>query len=204
MIYEFRTYRLHPGTLPEFLKRFGDALPRRERLSPMAAFWFTEIGPLNQVVHVWPYENVQERSKIRAEAVKAGIWPPDNGPFIAEMRSELFDAMPFGVPLAPSNDGPFFEMRIRTLKAFTIPVMAERWKERFPARAALSPSAGVFASDIGELNQWMDIWSYKSLDERTAVQEAAAAKNIWPPDDSDIVIHESTKILRAAPFSMIK
>ena len=76
MIYEFRTYTLQPRTLPEFLKRWTDALEPRLMLSPLAAFWYTEIGPLNQVIHVWPYENTLERSKIRAEAVKRGIWPP--------------------------------------------------------------------------------------------------------------------------------
>ena len=63
MIYEFRTYTLHPRTLPEFLKRWTDALEPRLKLSPLAAFWYTEIGPLNQVIHVWPYENVLERSQ---------------------------------------------------------------------------------------------------------------------------------------------
>jgi len=47
MIYEFRTYTLRPGTLPEFLKRFGEALPKRERFSKLPAFWYTDIGPLN-------------------------------------------------------------------------------------------------------------------------------------------------------------
>jgi NIPSNAP len=76
MIYEFRTYTLHPRTLPEVLKRWTDALEPRLKLSPLAAFWYTEIGPLNQIIHVWPYENTLERSKIRADAVKRGIWPP--------------------------------------------------------------------------------------------------------------------------------
>ena len=62
MIYEFRTYTLQPRMLPEFLKRFGDALEPRLKLSKLAAFWYTEIGPLNQVIHVWPYENAVERS----------------------------------------------------------------------------------------------------------------------------------------------
>ena len=76
MIYEFRTYTLRPGTLPEFLQRFGDALPKRKQLSKLAAFWYTDIGPLNEVIHVWPYEDAAERSIIRADAVKRGIWPP--------------------------------------------------------------------------------------------------------------------------------
>ena len=55
MIYEVRTYRLKPGSIPECEKRFAEALPHREKYSPLGAFWHTEIGPLNQIIHVWPY-----------------------------------------------------------------------------------------------------------------------------------------------------
>src|SRR6266550_670972 len=58
MIVEMRTYTLNPGTTPEFEKRFAEALPNRTKLSPLAAFWHTEVGPLNQVIHVWPYEDM--------------------------------------------------------------------------------------------------------------------------------------------------
>jgi hypothetical protein len=204
MIYEFRTYTLHPRTLPEFIKRFGDALEPRLKLSKLAAFWYTEIGPLNQVIHVWPYETVLERSKIRAEAVKMGIWPPKNSDFIADMKSEILEALPFSPPLSPSGNGPYFEMRSYVLKPGGVPAMAERWKEHLPGRLKLSPLTGVFASDIGNLNQWVHIWAYKSLDERAAVRKKAAAEGIWPPPGDSPVLKMETKILLAAPFSPIK
>ena len=58
MIYEVRTYTLKPGTVAEFEENFAKALPAREKVSPLGAFWHTDIGPLNQVIHVWPYENL--------------------------------------------------------------------------------------------------------------------------------------------------
>ena len=176
MIYEFRTYTLHPRTLPEFLKRWADALEPRLKLSPLAAFWYTEIGPLNQVIHVWPYENTLERSKIRADAIKRGIWPPKTSEFITEMKSEIFEPLPYSPPLAPSTQGPYFEMRTYVLKPGGIPGMAQRWGEYLPGRVKLSPLTGVFTSDIGGLNQWMHIWAYKSLDERIAVRKKATTE----------------------------
>jgi hypothetical protein len=32
-------------------------LPLREKHSKLGAFWHTEFGPLNQVIHVYPYED---------------------------------------------------------------------------------------------------------------------------------------------------
>ena len=69
MIVEFRTYRLKPGSVPQAEERFGQALPARTKLSPLAAFWHTEVGPLNRIIHVWPYANFEERTRIRAEAL---------------------------------------------------------------------------------------------------------------------------------------
>jgi hypothetical protein len=204
MIYEFRTYTLHPRTLPEFLKRWTDVLEPRLKLSPLAAFWYTEIGPLNQVIHVWPYENALERSKIRAAVVKDKIWPPPTSEFIAEMKSEIFEPLPYSPPMLPSNDGPYFEMRSYTLPPGSIPDMAERWKEHLPARTKLSPLTGVFTSDVGGLNQWLHIWAYKSLDQRTEVRKKAVESGIWPPPGGKPAVKQENKIVLAAPFSPIK
>ncbi len=204
MIYEFRTYTLQPRTLPEFMKRWTDALEPRLKLSKLAAFWYTEIGPLNQVIHVWPYENVLERSKIRAEAVKMGIWPPKTAEFITDMKSEILEPLPYSPPLQPSNSGPYFEMRSYVLKPGATPQMAKRWGEHLPERIKLSPLTGVFTSDIGGLNQWVHIWAYKSLDQRADVRKKATAEGIWPPPGDSPVIKQESKILLAAPFSPIK
>lgn len=203
MIYEFRTYTLRPGTLPEFLKRFGDALPRRQHFSKLAAFWFTDIGPLNQVIHVWPYENSLDRTRIRAEAVKDGSWPPNTGEFILTMNAEIFEPMSFSPMLGTSGSGRIFEMCTTTVKPFTMPRLIQRWNERLPERLKLSPLLGAFATDVGELNRLTHIWSYKSPGERAAVKEAAVASYLWPICSDDIVIDEQTKILSSASFSPI-
>ena len=45
MIFEMRTYRLQPGSVPEAEKRFGEALTERVKVSPLGAFFHTEVGP---------------------------------------------------------------------------------------------------------------------------------------------------------------
>ena len=116
MIYEFRTYTIHPRSLPEFLKTFGEALPGREAYSKLTAFWFTEIGPLNQVIHVWGYDSVNERNRIRAEAAKAGIWPPKTSHLIVDMKSEIMIPASCSPDFAAADVGPYFEMRTYILK----------------------------------------------------------------------------------------
>src|SRR6476646_4401251 len=66
MIYEVRTYTLRPGTVPEFEERYAKRLPARLKHSQLGAFWHTEFGPLNQVIHVYPYDDLQQRTAVRA------------------------------------------------------------------------------------------------------------------------------------------
>ena len=66
MIYEIRTYTLRTGAVPEFEERYEKRLPLRLKHSPLSAFWHTEFGPLNQVIHVYPYDDLQHRTRVRA------------------------------------------------------------------------------------------------------------------------------------------
>ena len=70
MIYEVRTYTLRTGAVAEFEERFAKRKPLREKHSKLGAFWHTDFGPLNQVIHAWPYENLQHRTAVRDAMAK--------------------------------------------------------------------------------------------------------------------------------------
>ena len=72
MIVEQRTYTVHHGTMATYLERYERyGLPvQRRHLGPLLGFYVTEIGPLNQVVHLWSYESLADRER-RREALFA-------------------------------------------------------------------------------------------------------------------------------------
>ena len=115
MIYEMRTYDLKPHSVPEVEARFAEAYEHRKKHSLLAAFWHTEIGPLNQIVHIWPYKDMAERTKIREAAVKDGTWPPKIKDYVVAMRSDIFTPLSMSPELKPASVGPYFEMRTYTL-----------------------------------------------------------------------------------------
>jgi len=202
MIYEVRTYHIQPRSLPEVLKRFGEAYEKRKEFSQLAAFWYTEIGPLNQIIHVWPYADIAERNKVRAEAAKSGSWPPAIGEFIVSMNSEIFVPAPFSPELKTGKNGPFYEMRTYTLKAGKVPAMIDSWSTQIAERTKLSPLTIAMYSELGDLNKWVHVWSYKSLDERNAVRDKAKETGVWPPKGGgDRLVFQENKILLPAPFS---
>jgi hypothetical protein len=75
-IYEMRIYTYQPGTIPKVIESWTNAIPHREKYSPLAAGMFTELGGLNRWVHIWPYKDVNDRNRVRAEASKDAHWPP--------------------------------------------------------------------------------------------------------------------------------
>ena len=208
MIYEMRTYDLKPRALPEVIKRFGEAYEKRKKLSPLAAFWYTEIGPLNQVIHVWPYADLAERTRIRAAAVAGGDWPPKIGEFIVSMRAEIMQPWPGSPLLEPGEMGPYFEMRTYTLGPGDQPKVQKAWANALAARVKLSPVIATWFSELGGLNKFVHIWPYKSMDQRTEVRKQAIASGTWPPsaapDAQYSTVAQENKILLAAPFSPLR
>ncbi len=201
MIYEVRTYDLKPGTLAQYEERFGEALPHREKYSKLGAFWHTEIGPLNQVIHVWPYENLDERDRIRAEAAQDPHWPPPSNGAVLNMNSEIWNPAPFMRPMGGDQAlGNIYEMRIYTYEPGSIPELIRLWTVALPYREEFSPLAAGMYTEFGGLNRWMHVWPYKDLNERARIRAEASKSPHWPSGAPGRVRQEN-KILVPAAFS---
>ncbi len=212
MIYEMRTYDLKPHTLPEVEKRFGEAYEKRKKYSELAAFWHTEIGPLNQIVHVWPYKDLEERGRIRAAAVKDGAWPPKTGEFIVNMRSDIMIPFDISPEMKPGKMGPYFEMRTYIYAPGELPKLTKAWEKALPARLEFGPVCAIWYSELGGLNKFVHIWPYPTLDARIDTRKKTLAAGVWPPSvvakkeglaDYHLLAQEN-KILMPAAFSPLQ
>jgi hypothetical protein len=205
MIYEIRTYQLRPGSLAEVEKRFGEGYEHRKKYSELVAFWHTEIGPLNEIVHVWPYADLAQRTHVRAAMAKDPNWPPKLGEFILNMQSEILVPFPFVPELRPGRIGPIFEMRYYTIKSGTLPDIMKGWEAKIGERMKLSPLALAGHVDIGEANRFSHVWAYKSLDERLAIRRKAVETGVWPPGGgAEMLLTQANKILLPASFSPLQ
>jgi hypothetical protein len=205
MIYEIRTYTLKPGSLAEVEKRFGAAYEYRKKYSPLAAFWHTEVGPLNEIIHMWPYADLAERARIRGEASKDSNWPPKIQEFILHMDSEILVPFPFLPELTPGKMGPVFEMRYYNIKPGTLPDLMKRWEPAIGPRVKLSPLVTAGNIDFGEANGFVHIWAYESMDQRMAVRAKARETGVWPPPGGgDSLLAQRNKILLPASFSPLQ
>ena len=84
MIVEQRTYTLKPLRSGAFLELYERAaLPLQKKyLGHLVGFFVSEVGPLNQVVHLWAFESLAERERRREEMVADALWPA----YVNELR----------------------------------------------------------------------------------------------------------------------
>ncbi|HEY7364772.1 MAG TPA: NIPSNAP family protein [Methylomirabilota bacterium] len=99
-LYELRWYRTQPGKAPEWIAHFKAALPVREKYSPNVGLWITEMGLLNEVVHLWAYQDLNERAAVRAKTSQDPQWQA----FLAKGYPLLLDMK--SIILAPAPHSP--------------------------------------------------------------------------------------------------
>lgn len=72
MLVEERTYTTHPGKWRDYLALYeaeGLAIQRRI-LGRMVGYYHTDSGELNQIVHLWAYEDLVERAERRGRLLQ--------------------------------------------------------------------------------------------------------------------------------------
>src|SRR4051794_10536057 len=86
MIVEMRTYTLRLGAMPAFLQRYArEGRPVQvEHLGEPLAYLSSDIGALNQVVHLWRYESFEDRTRRRAALEADPRWLAYRGRSLAD------------------------------------------------------------------------------------------------------------------------
>ncbi len=206
MIYEMRTYTLRAGAVAEYERLFGEAYKVREQYSKLGAFWHTEIGPINQVIHIWPYESMQHRADVRAAASKdtSGLWPPRASELMLTQEVDILDPAANMKPWGePQKWGEVYEMRVYTYAPGDIGKVNTAFNEALPGRDGVYPVAGVFFAAQGNLNRMYQIFPFKSWDHREEVRTEFRKQGVWPPHSDARPINQLVRFMLPADFSPI-
>jgi hypothetical protein len=89
-VYELRWYRTHVGQAAEWIEIFKGILPTREKFMRRVGVWQTQIGQLNEVVHMWVFRDLKERAEARARLAENAEWQAFLGksaPMLAHMQA---------------------------------------------------------------------------------------------------------------------
>ncbi|MEW9308954.1 NIPSNAP family protein [Labrys neptuniae] len=76
MIVEERIYKIKPGKLSRYLQlvREEGLAIQQPILGNLIGYFQTEIGPLNHVVHLWGYQDLNDRAERRRRLAADPAW----------------------------------------------------------------------------------------------------------------------------------
>ena len=100
MIVEMRTYTIRAGKVPEFSKAYQELGEKIQRpiLGNLVGAFTTEIGPLNQIIHLWGYEDLADRAARRAKLAADKDWPKYLAaavPLLERMENKILVPLPW-------------------------------------------------------------------------------------------------------------
>lgn len=104
MIVEERIYTLKPGTVPEYLRLYeAEGLGiQRPTLGRLIGYFYTEIGPQNEIVHLWAYRDHGERQERRQRLLADDRWREyvkKIRPMIVSQQNKIMVAAAFSPPM---------------------------------------------------------------------------------------------------------
>jgi len=211
MIHELRTYTLQPGTQGQYLKNSSEIgrKIRGDKYGKLEGFWSTEFGTLNQVVHLWTFESLNERERLRGELAKNEQWtkvylPQTRGALVAQENKIFSVVLPLKPPAEP---GHVYELRWYRAHVGKLGEWLALFKGVMPAREKYSKNVGVFQTEAGQLNEVVHLWAYKDLNDRAAVRGKVLQDPEWQTylgKSAPLLAEMKSVILNPAPHSPMK
>ncbi|HYR64668.1 MAG TPA: NIPSNAP family protein, partial [Reyranella sp.] len=184
MVYELRCYTLAPGKMPEYLKA-AETIGRPARGNNYGVnhgYWTAEFGALNQIWHLWKYDSLNDRERLRGELAKNEKWTKEYVPTIRPLiqRQDLRVMNAVVDILPPDNTtGNVYELRIYRTVLGGAQQYGENFKKVRAARDKYSPIWGAWTGEFPQPNEWIHLWRYKNLQERFEARAAAMKDPDW-------------------------
>ena len=183
MIYELRTYTMKPGMAIKAAAHSGEMgrAVRGDDYGKLEGYWMTEVGPLNQVMHLWSYSDLIERARLRAALATNERWQND---YLPEMRPYLLRQdirLLNGIvgPHAPETGGNLYEFRNYRLRPGGLKEWVDLYTDVLPTREKYSRIVGLWTTEAGQPNEVCHIWAYPSFEARIKIRAEVAEDSAW-------------------------
>ena len=228
MIYDYRMYTLKPGATAEYRAGVKElSLPIRQRHGVTLAGWYwSEVGALNQVVHIWGYND----SKHFQEAKDAFHSDPEwtqkyiprvqglvesqktwlmNSPSFAPIYPVKGEVPADGTPEFIKKNKMVFDYRTYTFRPGGIPDYMSAVEEvAIPIRKRHGVKlAGWYYSEVGDLNQVTHIWAFNDMKHLKEAKDAVAADPEWSgvyvPRVRGLLVAQNTYLMNTAEFGPV-
>lgn len=94
MYFEMRTYTIKIGKMNDYITLFQNiGLPIISKYAKLIGYWQAESGELNQIIHIWAYESLDDRIQKRQALYQDKEWLtafiPEALPMLEKQESRI-------------------------------------------------------------------------------------------------------------------
>ncbi|GAM17173.1 hypothetical protein SAMD00019534_003480 [Acytostelium subglobosum LB1] len=195
-VYELRTYSISLENWNNFIALTQDHIHLRTKHSKLCGYWMSELGGINEVVHLWEYSSLDDRAKVRYNLRFDKEW---NEKYMVNMKPYVlkqdnivlreFNWCPLSMSPNQLESNNVWELSSFSIKPGNVGKWSDAISKGIDTRKKHSLPNGMFYSEIGKLNTVFQLWSYNNFEERTNIVEAALKDSKWSQavDDSLLV-----------------
>jgi len=184
MIYELRMYTTKPGKMKHVVNSsatVAQKIRNGDTYGKLIGHWWSEIGKMNQYVHMWEYKNVEEMRRLRSELSSRDDWKkefvPLVGPYILSQEIRLLRSV--SDLKTPSNSNNFYELKIINLNIGKAGQWVAEFNNLVNEIENESLNIGVWQTELSNPNEIVSIWSHSSVERMQMFWEKLENNNSW-------------------------
>ncbi len=212
MINELRMYTTRPGKMMHVVNAsatVAQKIRNGDTYGKLVGHWSSEIGRMNQYIHMWEYKDVEEMRNLRSQLSSREDWKnkfvPLVGPYI--LNQEIRVLKPLIDRKIPTDNSNIYELKIIKLNIGQV----NNWKNKFldiiSSIEGKSVNIGLWNTELQDPNEIISIWSHPNLEIMSKFWHSLNENKYWIDFNSyqeNAVKYEDSIILRPSICSPLQ
>tara|TARA_B100001142_G_C14163686_1_gene589477 strand:+ start:173 stop:811 length:639 start_codon:yes stop_codon:yes gene_type:complete len=169
MINELRMYTTRPGKMKDVVNASATVAQKirgGDTYGKLIGHWWSEIGKMNQYVHMWEYKDPEEMRRLRSELAAKEDWKNKFVPLVGPniLTQEIRLLRPLTEIKKPVNSSNIYELKIIKLNIGQSAKWAKNFLEIVDLIENSSINIGIWNTELQDPNEIISLWSHPNLE----------------------------------------
>ncbi|KAI8913682.1 hypothetical protein EDD86DRAFT_187208 [Gorgonomyces haynaldii] len=210
-VHEMQIHQVKPDKVKEYIALTSGEYPRLHQdakyLVKLFGSWQTQVGALDQFVHIWEYQNYpgfKQTFDILQEDTKYQQFVDKLRPLLVKRENHLMQEFAYWSGIEKLQPGGIYELRSYKLQPGRMLEWEQEWKKGIDARRKYVEPVGAWFNQLGDLNYVHHMWHYPDLQQRKELREKAWEVKGWAETvvkTVKLIDSMQAHILTSLPFS---
>tara|TARA_B110000305_G_scaffold127590_1_gene142804 strand:+ start:653 stop:1291 length:639 start_codon:yes stop_codon:yes gene_type:complete len=184
MINELRMYTTRPGKMKDVVNASATVAQKirgGDTYGKLIGHWWSEIGKMNQYVHMWEYKDPEEMRRLRSELAAKEDWKNKFVPLVGPniLTQEIRLLRPLTEIKKPVNSSNIYELKIIKLNIG----QSAKWAKKFLEIVGLiensSINIGIWNTELQDPNEIISLWSHPNLENMSKYWNDLESNKDW-------------------------